>query len=120
MSNRVLIAIGDGQERWAMREHLLALGFEVFATGNAGTAIHWLEQSPIEYVIADCLLPGTGIAIPHVVKRRAVCRTARTIGIVRAPLEPCDRLRELLGYDELILPGLPVVRVTKRLVSLSS
>lgn len=119
MNARVLLAVGDGGERWAMREHLLALGFEVFATGNAGTAIHWLEQSPIDYVIADCLLPGTGIAIPHVVKRRAVSRTARTIGIVRPPLEPSERLRELLGYDELILPGLPVVRVTKQLVALN-
>jgi len=115
MKLRVLIAVADGNERWELREHLREQGFDVFATGTAPAAIHWLEHHAVDAVVADCLLPGTGMAMPHLMKRRAISRTARSVGIVRPPLTASERLRDLLGYDELWDAGVPVVRLTKRL-----
>jgi CheY-like chemotaxis protein len=112
----VLLIMNDLQRRCTLREHLVSQGFSVFATGSTPAALNWLERHAASIVVADCLLPGTRVAIPHFLKRRALPVVPRTVGIVHAPLTMSERLRELLGYDELVPGGTPVALLTKRLL----
>jgi len=113
----VLLVTADAKARYRTREHLQAQGFSVFATGDARTALSWLVRHAADIVVADCLLPGTRMAIPHVLRRRG-SSCPKLIGIVNAPLSPNDELRRALGFDELVCQTTPVVVLAKKLLEL--
>src|SRR5688500_10666498 len=114
----VLLVTADAKVRFRTREHLQAQGFSVFATGDARTALAWLMRHAADIVVADCLLPGTRMAIPHVLRRRGRPSCPKLIGIVNEPLSPNDELRSMLGFDELVAPTTPVVVLAKKLLEL--
>jgi CheY-like chemotaxis protein len=112
----VLLVIADAETRCTAREHLQSQGLTVFATGDAHIALSWLQRHAADIVVADCLLPGTRMAIPHVLRRRGRECPPRLIGIVSEPLTADEELRELLGYDELIGDGLSLDVLAQRVL----
>ena len=119
MATSVLLVIADSQRRHRRRLQLTEQGYAVFATGNADTVRTWLQRHTPRLVVADCLLPSTRIAIPHLLKR-AGHSGIRTIGIVADTSLNTDRARELLGFDTLIPESTPAVLVAKRALELTS
>lgn len=113
----VLLIVRDPAVRHRTREHLRDQGFAVFATGETPVALEWLGRHRPATIISDCLLPGTRTAIPHMLRRRGHGSCPRLVGLVSAPLTPGERLRDLLGFDELVAVGTPVAVLTRRLLA---
>ena len=114
----MLLVTADAKARCRTRDHLLEQGFTVFATGDARTALSWLLRHAADIVVSDCLLPGTRMAIPHVLRRRGRAACPKLIGIVTEPLTADDELRRALGFDELVAASTPVVALARKLLEL--
>lgn len=114
-SMSVLVVIGELERRCRIRDHLSRQGLNVYSTGSAQTALDWLARHRADAIVADCLLPGTRIAMPHVLQR-AQRERALLVGLVAEPLTVSERLRELLGYDELLPSATPAAVLTRRVL----
>ena len=115
--SNVLLVAADGERRHRWRLQLSDQGYAVFATGDTSVALSWLARHGPQLVIADYLLPGTRIAIPHVLKHRGQ-RGIATIGVVADESLLTDRTRQLLGYDALLTASTPAALVSKRALQL--
>jgi DNA-binding response OmpR family regulator len=116
--HNVLLVAADGERRHRWRLQLADQGYAVFATGDTDVALSWLARHGPRLVITDYPLPGTRIALPHVLKHRGH-RGIATIGVVADETLITDRTRQLLGYDALLPSNTPAALVSKRALQLS-
>lgn len=114
----VLLALANADVRCALRQRLAAQGFRVFATGDARVALEWTGRKTADIVVADVLLPGTRIAIPHVLRRRGRDRCPALVGLVNGQAHVDEALRAALGYDLLFSEDVPLAVLTRTLLEL--
>jgi CheY-like chemotaxis protein len=107
-----LLAVADAEYRWGLREHMARQGFTVYATGEGSAALDWLTRRTFDVVVADVLLPGTRIAVPHIVRRRGRTACPKLIAVCDDSL-PCDAVQSVFGYDLVVPVRTPVVVLTK-------
>jgi CheY-like chemotaxis protein len=108
----LLLALAHSGTRWALREHLSQQGFVVHPVGDGRAALEWLERRSADVVISDLLLPGTRIAVPHVLRRRWRASCPKLIGLTGGA-ESCDELQRALSFDLVLRSGTPTAVLTK-------
>jgi hypothetical protein len=117
---RMLLAVANSGIRWKLCERFREQGFAVYATGDARVALDWVATRPLDVVVADLLLPGTHIALPHVVRRRGrQFGCPKLIGLA-APDACGDDVRTALGYDLVVETGTPAAVLTRAVFDLLS
>lgn len=70
-SRRVLLVDDDPDVREVTAEHLIELGYTVFQVDSVAAAIAALEQSAIDIVVSDIVMPGAidGVGLARIARR---------------------------------------------------
>jgi DNA-binding response OmpR family regulator len=88
-------------------------GFRVQGLGDARTALAWLARARADVVIADVLLPGSRIAVPHLVRRRHSATCPILIGLADEGSD-CAALAQVLGFDAVVPRSTPMAVLHRR------